>query len=833
MKNKFYFFLSIALLAQSYTVIAQSGMALSLDGLDDYMEVADHADLDIDIGENFTITLWVKTSANADFYRIVSKRNTGNGAGYEMITHQGGGAYGMNLRSTLNTNSGPPFGTTTITDGTWHHLAMVVNANNSTANIFVDGNMEQVSNVPAIGTESFANDVAFLLGTNHSQSSFINTLLDDVRVWQAALSSTEIMTDMTAVVDGTESNLIAAWDFENVMSVTVSDLTHNHPGTLQGGATVVDPNSPMQYNGTVLIQRQMPAGKGEANQGIMGLNIQTLGNTSPLTISTISITMNGTTDLADVAEVKLFYTGSSGRFATNNLFGSSNVQSGTISINGIQMLGEGNNFFWISYDLATNAREGHLLDATCESVVIDGITEPLTTTSASGSSPILLEHKALFSGGDYGSGFFRIPAITTAVDGSLVVLTDARINSTGDLPNNIDVLSRRSTDNGDTWSDTVIVADFGSNGAGDACIVTDQNTGNIVALFPSYNGFFQSTPNDQIRMQMVRSEDNGITWTVPVEISDMVYGPGWYANFVTSGAMHQMRNGRIIAASVVRPNSGATLDDLENYMIFSDDGGITWDYMPNAASNHANEAKLVELDNGNLMMNIREFNNRKIVISNDGGETWETPYFQNDLIDPFVNGELIRYTSELDGYEKSRLLFSIAASDTRENMTVFLSYDEGQSWSISKVIYPGPAAYSAMTILEDGTIGLFYENGEYETYQMYFARFSLDWLTDGNDSWLPPVSTNEIAADLLDIKISPNPTSGQVLIEMELKEMSQLTSRIFNEKGMMVASLFNERLNEGTHQKQIDLSHLSPASYFLEIEKNKRQRIIQKIIVID
>jgi len=128
------------------------------------------------------------------------------------------------------------------------------------------------------------------------------------------------------------------------------------------------------------------------------------------------------------------------------------------------------------------------------------------------------------------------------------------------------------------------------------------------------------------------------------------------------------------------------------------------------------------------------------LISEDGGDTWGTPIFQYELIDPAVNGDFIRYTSVLDGYEKSRLLFSIASHPTlRKNLKIFLSYDEGRTWPVSKVLFPGPAAYSSLTVMSDGSIGCLYENGEYEQYQIYFARFSLDWLSDRKDSFTPLV----------------------------------------------------------------------------------------------
>jgi len=134
-------------------------------------------------------------------------------------------------------------------------------------------------------------------------------------------------------------------------------------------------------------------------------------------------------------------------------------------------------------------------------------------------------------------------------------------------------------------------------------------------------------------------------------------------------------------------------------------------------------------------MSIRQTGNRWFTMSKDEGITWGTPFKQNDIIDPFCNGDLISYTALSDGYDKNRLLHSIPFASDRSNVSVLLSYDEGQTWPVRKTIYSGSSAYSSLTILDDGTIGIYFEVGEYEVFQMYFMRFSLEWLTDGADQW--------------------------------------------------------------------------------------------------
>lgn len=125
---------------------------------------------------------------------------------------------------------------------------------------------------------------------------------------------------------------------------------------------------------------------------------------------------------------------------------------------------------------------------------------------------------------------------------------------------------------------------------------------------------------------------------------------------------------------------------------------------------------------------------RYIHKSTDEGKTWRSVP-DSALIDPGCNASIIRYTSIEDGSDKNRLLFSNAKmKDGRENMTVRVSYDEGKSWTEGKTIYAGSSAYSSLTVLQNGEIGLFFEKDNYQ--ENVFVRFTLEWLTDGNDKLL-------------------------------------------------------------------------------------------------
>ena len=137
------------------------------------------------------------------------------------------------------------------------------------------------------------------------------------------------------------------------------------------------------------------------------------------------------------------------------------------------------------------------------------------------------------------------------------------------------------------------------------------------------------------------------------------------------------------------------------------------------------------------MLNMRSYHGRAcraVATSGDGGETWSELSHDGTLIEPRCQASLIRYGAGADGGGKDRLLFSNPAHRTkRVNMTVRLSLDSGETWSVSKVVHPGPSAYSCLTVLEDGRIGLLYENGADHPYErISFARFNLEWLTDPN-----------------------------------------------------------------------------------------------------
>lgn len=343
-----------------------------------------------------------------------------------------------------------------------------------------------------------------------------------------------------------------------------------------------------------------------------------------------------------------------------------------------------------------------------------------------------LNFQNLFGAGmKEGVSCYRIPALVTATNGDLIAAIDERVPSCGDLKWSMDIniVIRRSEDNGVTWSDIEIIVDFPfGKSASDPSMIVDKVT-NEIFLF--YNFMDVENEKDIYYLHVIKSGDHGKTWSAPTDITSQITKPEWHKDFkfITSGRGIQTSKGKLLHCMVNLKN------DL--HLFGSDDHGKSW-FLLNTPIKDGNESKVVELIDGSWMVNsrINEGGMRYSHISRDRGTTWKTKK-EPTLVDPGCNASIIRYTSIEDGYKKNRLLFSNANSkDERKNMTIKLSYDEGKTWTESRSIYKGSSAYSSLTILKNGEIGLFFEKDEYK--ENVFVKMSLDYLTDGNDKLEKP-----------------------------------------------------------------------------------------------
>ncbi len=326
-----------------------------------------------------------------------------------------------------------------------------------------------------------------------------------------------------------------------------------------------------------------------------------------------------------------------------------------------------------------------------------------------------------------GYSCFRIPAIVRSKAGTLLAFAEARKNSCSDT-GNIDLVLKRSEDGGKTWSNLIIIWDAGNNVCGNPAPVVDQETGRII-LVSCWNlgedhekDIIDKTSKDSRRIFVLYSDDDGKKWSAPKDITSSVKHSDW--TWYATGPCHgiQLQNKKYKGRIVVSANH--MVADTKSYhsqLIYSDNKGETWKLGGVVSEHGGNESSVVELGNGELMLNMRNYNReesktRSYAISKDGGETISKMHYLPELIEPICQGSTLNLMK--DGKIGDNILFSNPAStESREKMTIKLSEDNGQTWPYAYLVYSGPSAYSDLVNLPDGNIGLLYEYGINNPYE--------------------------------------------------------------------------------------------------------------------
>ncbi|MBX3740644.1 MAG: exo-alpha-sialidase [Akkermansiaceae bacterium] len=341
------------------------------------------------------------------------------------------------------------------------------------------------------------------------------------------------------------------------------------------------------------------------------------------------------------------------------------------------------------------------------------------------------EAVAVFTAGDDGYHSFRIPAAIMAKDGSLLAFCEARKNNRRDH-GDIDLVMKRSTDHGLTWSSLRMIHDGGGNAEitmGNPVPVMDAGSGTVHLVFCRNNS----------EVLHISSNDNGGTWSAPVEITSGLKkeGWGWYATGPCHGI--QLSSGKQKGRLVIPANhrQGVPGDDKGTYgshVIHSDDAGKTWNLGAingEADGIHPNETTAVELppaeDGGSrILFNTR--NNRGTnplgrasAISRDGGVTFTSTYKGIPEIDaPACQGSILRW-------DEKRIFFTAPRGTKRENLTLWKSTDEGGTWAVDRLISAGPVAYADIVRTADGKLGVLFENGAKDSYErISFGRLEID-----------------------------------------------------------------------------------------------------------
>jgi sialidase-1 len=355
-------------------------------------------------------------------------------------------------------------------------------------------------------------------------------------------------------------------------------------------------------------------------------------------------------------------------------------------------------------------------------------------TAADTNAPLPLVD--VFVDGADGYPVNRIPAIVKTRSGVLLAFAEGRVRRNDQSENKI--IAKRSTDGGLNWSKAQLIAGDGANSLNNPTVVVLRETGRVILMFQRYPkdfhelGIVPGIEGEHIcRGFVTYSDDDGLTWSKPVDITASVKRS--IATSIASGpgiGIELMRGKH--AGRIIVPFNQGPLTNGQVYAVYSDDLGKTWQYGDTVlckTKGRPNEVQMAELTDGSILMNARNQGGpkmRKTAVSRDGGQTWSPAEDNPVFIEPTCEAALLRHSISGNPAD-DLLLFSNPASTTkRNNGTVRLSRDDGRSWPVSRVLYPGGFSYSVLVSLDTNTIGCLFER---DGKSISFCRFTLDWLT--------------------------------------------------------------------------------------------------------
>lgn len=393
--------------------------------------------------------------------------------------------------------------------------------------------------------------------------------------------------------------------------------------------------------------------------------------------------------------------------------------------------------------------------------------------AAFGQEPSL-EKITLFERGKDGYELYRIPGIVVTKKGTVLAYCEARKTGRSDW-GTIDLLLRRSTDGGKTWDKPRQIANVegpksrnpvaierkqaspGDVTYNNPAAIVDHKTGAIHFLFCL----------EYMRCFYQRSDDDGVTFTKPVEITRAFEGfrPSYNWRVLATGPAHgiQLKSGRLVMPVWLSLGTeGNGHGPSVTSVVYSDDHGSTWRAgeiigLEKSDLLNPNETVAVQLADGRVLLNIRSIskaNRRAISYSRDGATGWSKAVFDERLLEPICMASIARL-SEKPGHDRNRIIFAnpdnLSRDDGKEqpgqrrdrkNLTIKLSYDEAQTWPVSKTLEAGSSGYSDLAVGRDGTIFCFYENATADgntprSERLTLARFNLEWLTGGADHVKP------------------------------------------------------------------------------------------------
>jgi sialidase-1 len=326
----------------------------------------------------------------------------------------------------------------------------------------------------------------------------------------------------------------------------------------------------------------------------------------------------------------------------------------------------------------------------------------------------------VYTAGEGGYALYRIPAIEAAPDGSLLAFAEARKFNGGDpgMENNeIDLVLKRSTDGGKTWSAMRVIEHAGERwSSANAATVVDRRKRRVWVLYlrckPGRSTDTSRPGTDDTQTLARYSDDNGLTWSDAIDLTSVardMNDPAWRCTVVGPGGAIQTRKGRLLFAAWKAAKSYVP------FCLYSDDHGRTWHRgEPLPGDTGGNECQVAELADGTILMDIRQNDgpHRWQATSADGGRTWSSPRPGQTVTPVACAIERVR--------RSSRLIWTGPKGPGRRTLVARVSEDGGRTFGRERVLSDEPAAYSDLAVLKDGNVGVLWERGDYR-----FISFAL------------------------------------------------------------------------------------------------------------
>ncbi|MFK7822140.1 MAG: exo-alpha-sialidase [Planctomycetaceae bacterium] len=512
----------------------------------------------------------------------------------------------------------------------------------------------------------------------------------------------------------------------------------------------IAPAAPQKITNVEVVPLALPALVGTDYSALLKLKIETTGRKNPISLNKIRFGLSDETSPNDVAGMRVFFTGSASTFLTTTPFGDLTKPASKTEVAGQQTLVEGANYVWVACSLNTTANIDHRVGVVCEAVTFSNAkTFRLQPNASVQNIGVAVRNRGLD-----GVHTYRIPGLATTKRGTLIAVYDVRHRSSRDLPGDIDVGMSRSTDGGRTWEPMKVIIDMGDDptfrydGVGDPTVLVDKTTGTIwcAATWSHGNRSWVGSqpglkPEQTGQFILVRSDDDGPSWSKPINITRQVKKPEWSFLLNGPGKGITMQDGTLVFPAQYQDPPNAE-DEVANRLphsafIFSRDHGTTWQ-TSTAAYDDTTESQIVELEPGQLMINCRynRADKRVVMTTTDMGRTWtEHSTSRKTLVEPracmasLINvGRELRQLGVSGQYidRNDFLLFSNPDSiKGRDHITIKASLDGGKTWPREHHLLLDEergAGYSCMTMVDGETVGILYEGSQ---AHMTFQRVKL------------------------------------------------------------------------------------------------------------